>query len=169
MQTIFRMFLFSLLLLCGCRLYYLVWSGGATSDGNASHARTAERLRTQGKMEEAIAEYKKHIAARLSEPTRPAGENPYFYWILIGDVYLEADRPEDAKRSYLEARDHDVDIAFVIDRLRGIARYFEQRKEYEEAIKLLKEFRQMDDFIFDYDIDRLSKEMVKAEDEGKRY
>lgn len=134
---------------------------GAKSLGE--HRRNAEKLKSTGFANEAISEYRLHIEERLADSSRPASENPWFYEILVGDLYLSMDRPKDALDSYLKAYSKGVMVEFVIDRVRQISAYFEARGDYESALKLLEQYRDLDDLLFDWDIDRLHKLQVKQE------
>ena len=129
-----------------------------------SHARVAAQLRADKKYDEAIVEYRKHIDARLNDSRREPEENPYFYLILIGDIYLEEGKTDDALASYVEAKDKEVEVALVVDRIRRIARAMKDAGKYRDAVALLKKYRELDEFVFDLDIDENLKAIVKSED-----
>lgn len=128
-----------------------------------SHRRTAEKLKMEGKLDEAIAEYEKHIAERGSASSKFPGENPSFYYIMIGDLHLRQDRPELALDAYLKAHDDGVMQEFIVDRIRQVSGYYEQREQLQAAIELLSKYRDLDPLLFDWDIDRLHKKSVSQE------
>ena len=155
--------LLTLLLLSGCRVYAAVFYGDAEFEPGLSNAQIAQKLRQEGKYEQAIARYLVHIQRRMHDPRRPDDENPYFYYAIIGDIYLQLDDVVRARESYETAHTQGVDAALVKDKFRGLARWHEQRGEYEEAINILKQYRDLDPLMIDSDIDRNHKEMVAAE------
>lgn len=130
-----------------------------------SHARLAAQYRGEKRYEEAIREYQEHIASRLGDSRREPEENPYFYLILVGDIYLEQANTARALESYLEAKSKDVEPQLIVDRIRRVGRAFHDAKKYREAIELLKKYRALDEFGFDLDIDENLKEIVKLEDQ----
>lgn len=130
-----------------------------------SHARLAAQYRSEKKYEDAIGEYNKHIAARLKDSRREPEENPYFYLILVGDTYLEQGKIDTALENYIEAKGKDVEQPLVVDRIRRVARLLRESRKYREAVELLKKYRELDEFVFDLDIDENLKEIVKSEDQ----
>lgn len=69
-------------------------------------------------------------------------------------------KAQEAKESYVTAKEHEVDAALVIDRIRQLADHYVTKKEYAEALKILRAYRSMDVDIFDADIDALHKKSV---------
>jgi tetratricopeptide (TPR) repeat protein len=134
-------------------------------DNKPSHARIAAQLREEKNYSESINEYHKHIKARLEDPRREPEENPYFYYILIGDVYLDKGDQARALESYLIAKQQSVEVPLIVDRLRKVASHLRKQGKLKEALELLKEYRGLDEFVFDLDIDEIFKELVKREDE----
>ncbi len=132
--------------------------------GSSDNLKLAEELSRQGKYDEAIGAYREHLEERLSLTNRPSWENPYFYLILIGDIQLGQNKPEEALGSFKEADSKGVDQYLVADRIRETASWYEKQNRLEEAIKLLNEYREKDPLMFDSMLDRLSKELVKRED-----
>jgi tetratricopeptide (TPR) repeat protein len=130
-----------------------------------SAATLAERFADEGKLDEAIASYRKHIELRLQDPKRPKSENPYFYLLFIGDLYLQSEQITLARKSYEEARAKGVDGPLVAERLRSFATYFEKKDDLERAILELKRYRELDPLMFDSEIDRLHKLFVARERE----
>ncbi|MCC6953700.1 MAG: hypothetical protein IT290_06245 [Deltaproteobacteria bacterium] len=151
----------------GCRFYYGMWRGDFSGDPS-SYAQRAEKLRASGDLEGALEAYRKHFERRLSDPRRPSDENPYFYYLPIGDVLLQMGKAQEAKESYVTAKEHEVDAALVIDRIRQLADHYVTKKEYAEALKILRAYRSMDVDIFDADIDALHKKSVAEEDHYAR-
>ena len=128
-----------------------------------SHARVAAQYRAEKKYAAAIKEYQEHIISRLADSRREPEENPYFYLILIGDIYLEEGNSGQALESYVEAKGREVELPLVVDRVRRVARALGDAGKYREAVVLLKKYRELDSFAFDLDIDENIKEIIKLE------
>lgn len=131
-----------------------------------SHAQIAGELRGEGKFDEAIAEYRAHIADRVASPDRAADENPSFYLVLIGDIELERGNREAAKAAYAAARNDKVGKELVGDRYRLLAESYAKAHHFEEGIAVLKEGRDLDPLLFDIAIDDLHKRSLQEEDEA---
>ena len=129
-----------------------------------SHLARAENFRADKKYTEAIEEYQAYIDQRQKEKNTNPDLNPNFYYLLIGDCYLGIDRPQDAKKAYISAKEQSVSPSIVASKFRSLAAYFEDRGEYSQAIEILTEFRPLDPMLFDIDIDRNHKELISAED-----
>lgn len=129
-----------------------------------THARRGAAFRSEGRYEEAIKEYLFHIEARRNASRQAVNENPDFYLLIIGDIYLDMDRPEDAEQSYLAARDRGVENSFLADRFRRLSRYFENLNKIDQAIEVLRKYRIHDPMLYDVIIDRLHKKAVYSED-----
>ncbi len=149
--------LVALLLLQGCIFF---------PTNRPSRAQVAGELRTEGKFDEAIAEYRAHIADRAASPSRTADENPSFYLVLIGDIELERGNYEAAKSSYATAREENVGKELVGDRYRLLAESYAKEHRFEEAIAVLKEGRALDPLLFDIAIDDLHKRSLQEEDQA---
>lgn len=150
-----------LLLFCGCSVF--AWVG--VIEPIESNARKAERLVEEGQFPGAIEAYEAHIAERLADPQRKLTENPYFYYLAIGDLYLKQDQVEEAREAYIIAKEHKVSDLSLIDRFLQLANWHVDREEYEEAIYILLEYREIHPLIFDGRIDEVHKLMVAAEQE----
>jgi tetratricopeptide (TPR) repeat protein len=148
--------LYSCCLLSGCLLI---------SEPPRTHALNAETLKLEGQWLAAIKEYELHVKARIESAHRPASENPYFYYLLIGDLYLENGDFAQAKTSYELALSEQVSSDLVHDRLRDLGKWLAKEKHYEQAIDVLLSYRHLDPALFDIEIDRIHKEMVRAEQE----
>ena len=133
-----------------------------------SHLMRAEVLRRDKKYSEAIEQYRLYIEQRLAEKHVPEEQNPFFYYLLIGDSYLGLSDPASAKESYLIARDNKAEPDLVAAKLRSLALYYEDRKQYQDAIDVLQEFRELDPLLFDLDIDRNHKKMLEPESSPER-
>ena len=131
-----------------------------------SHADTARELAAEGKYQEAIASYERHIESRLKDKDKPADENPYFYYLLIGDTYLKLDDPNNAQRYFTLAKQNQVDTPFLSDRFRQLAYWYSDKRNYKEALHLLETHRALDEINFDYAIDEIHKAMIAAEDQN---
>ena len=137
----------ALLLLNGCKFYFNTFPFSLSP--KSSHAAKAERLREEGKCDEAIVEYRIHMQNRLNEPSRPKDENPYFYCLLIGDCELQLGNVEKAKQEYVRAKEKGVHPPLVQERLRRLGHWYEAQGRFEEAIEHLEEFRELDTLMFD--------------------
>lgn len=121
---------FALTALSGCQpIFFTIGLGSAT------HLERAEALSSDGRYEEAIEEYRMHIDHRLALENRPDWENPYLYYLIIGDLELNRGRPEEALRAYEAAESRGVDAPLVSDRYRYAASWFERRGELERALE----------------------------------
>ena len=123
--------------------------------------RDAEQLSRQGKYEGAIAAYRSHMDSRLAVIERPDWENPYFYLLLIGDVYLGKGDAEKALESYEEAERNGVHESLVSDRYRSTAAWHEERGELQKAFDILTRYRSRDTLLFDSMLDRIARAMTK--------
>lgn len=72
-----------------------------------------------------------------------------------------------ALEHYLEADARKVDAPLVSDRLRSVARWYEDHEQLEDAFKLLTQQRFRDPLLFDPTLDRLAKKMIEREDRKK--
>lgn len=155
--------LFSATLASGCKIYYFT----TTFKSPPTHAEQAEALVAEGKRAEAIEEYKKHVRQRVAFVDRPADENPYFYYILIGDLQLELGDPDLAEQAYLTALENKVHPDLVGDRIRRLSSWYADQGQFDTAIELLKTHRELDELVFDGHLDEIHKRAVAAEDEQK--
>lgn len=146
-------FLFSIL--SGC---------GPHRRGDFGHLERADELGRSGKYTEAIEEYRAHMEFRLSVKNRPEWENPYFYLLLIGDIQLGSGDVAAAEKSYLEARDREVDPYLISDRMRGIARWHEERGDLKAALEVLERYRELDPLLYDSMLDRIARTLTAKED-----
>lgn len=135
--------------------------------GGKSKLDKAEDLVQQEKYEEAITIYKEHMSERLSAKNRPDWENPYFYYLLIGDIELRRSNVNAAIEAYKTAQANDIPINLISDRMRYIATWYEEKGEYEEALAILKANRQLDPLLFDSMLDRISKDLILKQDSEK--
>lgn len=122
----------------------------------------AEQSFSQEKWEDAIRHYQAHMSQRERVPNRAAWENPKFYYLLVGDAQLELKQPEEALKSYLIAEEQGNEK--IGDRIRNLARWYEQRTDTDRAIRLLTQFRERDPLLFDGELDRLYREITIRED-----
>ena len=129
-----------------------------------SHLLRAEELRAAGKFEPAIKEYQAYIDQRIERKDYTDSDNPYFFYLLIGDSYLGMEDPAKAEESYLKAKENGTADNLVAGKLRGIGQFYELRGRYAEAIEFLRKHRELDPLLFDLDIDRNHKSLISAED-----
>ena len=156
-------FLVCLILINGCSLTG-VRHKELPNDVSLSHAEAAEKLRKNGKYDSAIEEYKIHIQVRLAKEDKPKDENPYFYYLLIGESYLRLGELEKAEEAYTTALKQDVNITLVADGFRQISGEYEKRQDYDAAIEILRKHRELDDLLYDAQMDRLHKKSVLEAD-----
>lgn len=134
-----------------------------TIDG-PRHFHNAEVFTEQGKFDEAIAEYHKHIEYRLAVPDRPEWENPWFYLLKIGDLQLQKNDVAGALASYEEAEKKGVDRSLVADRYRHAANFLAERGRLAEALQILTTYRDRDPLLIDAMRDRIAREIIEKED-----
>ena len=149
-------YLIGTLIIAGCAHY--------TPD----HLKKAEALTEQREFEAAKQEYRLHMEERLTEPTRPADENPYFYLLALGDLQLKQEDPKGALKLYEEAEQKGVENTLISDRFRSVALWYEARGETESALAVLKQYRNRDDLLFDAMLDRLARELTAKEEQHKK-
>lgn len=152
-------YLLLLSFLAGCELLSM-------GSGAPSHAAQAEMLRREGKTAEAVSEYESHILERLKNPLRPQDENPYFYYIHIGDIYREAGQFDKAIEAYGKAQQNDVEPVLVADRIILIAETYRKENRFDAAFALLRRFRELDPLLMDGQMDELHKAQVEMEQSG---
>ena len=137
-----------------------------TSPG--SHAKRAEELTASADYLGAIKEYEQHMQERRRNPKRPAEENPSFYNLLIGDLYLRLDDFDKAKDAYERAQKDQVTPDLVNERFLRLGRYLREQSKFEQAIILLQQHRALDPLLFDFEIDQTHKDMVRSEQNAER-
>ena len=139
-------------------------AGSVTFTAPGEHRRSAERLQREGKYQEAVLEYERHMEERLKARHRPDEENPYFYLLYIGDCYLELGEEKTALAKYLEAREHGIPDTSLTDRLLRVANWYGARGRYEEALALLEKYREIDPLILESQLDTFSKLVVQRDE-----
>ena len=132
---------------------------------NVSGRQKAAQLNQDKKYEEAITEYKKHIEARLAVKDKPEWENPYIYYLDIGDIYLEQDNLEKAMTYYKLAEENGVKQDYVNDRFRQIANWYESKGELKKALEHLEQYQDRDPILFNLMLDRIARKI--AEEQNK--
>ena len=126
-----------------------------------SLAKQAQLKAEEGNFEEAIILYQKHIEERLDTKDRENWENPHFYRIIIGDLYLKQGNFDKALQSYVEGIKNGVDLPLFLDRIRSLASTLEQSGELEKALNLLSEYVKDDPTLINEALDRISKKLLK--------
>lgn len=124
----------------------------------------AEELLRQEKYDQAIEIYQQHMKDRLSLKERPEWENPYFYYLLIGDIELRRSNVDGALAAYKTAQENGIHVSLISDRIRYVAGWYEQQNQLEKAIGILQAQRALDPLLFDAMLDRLSKEIIRQKD-----
>jgi len=135
-------------------------TGCFSSESAQLHA--AEELTSEGKPDEAIAAYRKHLSERLEASDRPEWENPYFYLLNIGDIELSRGNVDAALAAYEEAEREKVELPLVADRYRAVAVWYEEHGQLEKALEVLSKYREKDPLIFDSMLDRVARELTKS-------
>jgi len=143
----------------------LSWLCACLGSSYHNDRETADQLSGQGKYEEAVAAYLRHIKQRLSVKERPKWENPYIYFLDIGDIYLEQGNVTEALRYYQMAEDKGVKPGYVNDRYRYVASWYENQNKLKEALEHLNRFASKDPFLFGIMQDRIAKRIVAQEQE----
>lgn len=144
-------------------LLFTVIPFGCNPFASSTHLTQAEAYVAEVQYDKAIEEYQKHIADRLEDSARPDWENPHFYLILIGDLELKKELPEEALKRYLEAESKGVEKELVSDRIRGVAAWHEEKNDLKGAVDVLNRFREKDQFLFDSILNRLYRELTAQE------
>jgi tetratricopeptide (TPR) repeat protein len=108
---------------------------------------------------DAIELYHQHIKERLRDDNRESWENPYFYLLLIGDIYVEIGDFKSALDSYEEAKNNQVDKQLYLDRIRFIAEKLEEKGEIQSAFDLLNNHLSEDPLIINELLDKLSRKL----------
>lgn len=116
-----------------------------------------------GRYEEAIAAYRMHRDERLEASDRPDWENPHFYTLLMGDVELRRDQPEQAMMLYKKAEREQVTPALVTDRYRALAAWYAEHDQLEQAMTVLRTYRARDPLLFDAMLDKTAKKLTAKE------
>jgi tetratricopeptide (TPR) repeat protein len=120
-------------------------------------------LEEQKQFEEARAVYKKHQVYRLSRRERAEWENPYFYSLLIGDLYLKEGKATDSLTMYEEALRHKVEAHLIDDRILKLGVWYMEKGLYGEAISLLSKYQKRNPLLYESALDKASKELTKRE------
>lgn len=157
MRSIYILLIF---LISACQPFFYF---GTFSSQSNNYLEQAAELTNAQEYEKAIEAYQQHIDYRLSIKNRPEWENPNFYLLLIGDLYLKMDKVDSALKSYQEAETLQVEKTLVADRYRMISRWYEEKSDYKKAIEVLEKYRDRDPLLNDAILDRLAKELTAKE------
>jgi len=142
----------------------LVLLASCSSTATSRELRQAEEFARKGDYLQAIESYARHVELRLDLKNRPEWENPYFYYLLIGDLYLAMDDLDNARQSYEYAESKDVHNSLIADRYRFLASWYEQRGDYRTSLEILAEYRDRDPLLFDVIKDRIARQAIYEED-----
>jgi predicted Zn-dependent protease len=107
-----------------------------------------------------------HVEDRLADKDRPEWENPYFYYLIIGDIKLRDNKVKEALASYEFAEAKKIDVQLVSDRYRYVAQWYEKQGKPDLAMEVLKKYRERDPLLFDAVLDRVAREITRKEDEA---
>lgn len=124
----------------------------------------ADQARKNGRYKLAIKHYQQHLEQRLATKWKIKNENPYFWLLTIGDVHLEAGDPIKARQIYDEALNKKVDTLLLVDRYLTLATWYRDHDNYEQALEILKHYRDLDLLLFNGTLDKFSKEILAKED-----
>ncbi len=153
-RTAITFCLFTLqILLCGCGAYMF----------ETNYLAQAEVHTEKNEYQQAIESYQHHIEQRLADSKRAQWENPYFYLIRMGDLYLKLENPSGALEKYIEAENQNVEKELVSDRIRSLASWYESKNELRKAIDLLALHREKDQFLFDSMLNRMTRKLTELE------
>jgi tetratricopeptide (TPR) repeat protein len=148
-------------------LALIALAGGAcTSNGRYALLQRAEEYSRREKFDDAVTAYREHIKIRLNIKERPTWENPYFYLLLIGDLQLQQKQFEAALASFELAEKNGVDRRLVSDRYVFVASLYEKEGKLDDAISILRRYRERDPLFYDMVLDRLAKELTRREDQA---
>lgn len=136
--------------------------------GQYRYVEQAEELLRQEKFEEASEAYRRHVEDRLAAKNRPQWENPYFYYLIIGDIKLRSNKVTEALAAYEFAEKQKVEPQLVSDRFRYVAQWYEKKGDLKSAMEILTKYRERDPLLFDAVLDRMAKELTTQEDRGIR-
>ena len=124
-----------------------------------SHKQKSDELLKENKYQEAIQELELHINERL-KVKRPEWENPYSYYLDIGDIYLKQDKIDSALEYYNKALTLNVKKDLIADRMRSVALYYEEHNQLKAAIEHLQKHRDLDPDFTDMMMDRLARDLI---------
>ncbi len=122
-----------------------------------SFAQKAKQYLAKEQYDQAIDAYKKHIDSRLKRKSRPEWENPYVYYLDIGDVYLLQNDLDNALKYYFLAEEKKVEASFISDRLRKVAIWYEDNNQLDQALAHLQKYQDRDPEFFNMMLDRIAK------------
>ena len=151
--------------LLACRPFFF---GGKYKFGETKHLQEVEEALREDRFNDAIAAYQAHIEDRLAEDDRPAWENPYFYYLLIGDIELRRGEVDKALKAYELAESNGVADELVADRYRSVGRWYEEKQELQSAIEVLSRYKDRDPLLIEAILDRLAKELTRLEDSKEK-
>lgn len=143
----------------GCKASMLKW-------GSHKYAELAEEQLRKKQYDEACESYRKHVEARLTAEDRPAWENPYFYYLIIGDIRLRQKKVNEALVAYEFAESKKIEPQLISDRFRYVAQWYEKDGQLEKAMEILKKYRDRDPLLFDAVLDRIARELTTKEGEA---
>lgn len=149
---------------CLCLIFTGTGLTACRSSGLKNNLNNAEELLRQEKYDQAIEIYKKHMDNRLNLEKRPEWENPFFYYLFIGDIELRRSNIDKAMEYYKLAQAKGVHTSLISDRIRYVASWYEEKNMHEEAIEILKANRELDPLLFDAMLDRISKDLIQKQD-----
>lgn len=147
---------------CLCAAFMLEGCGLSPSSRRASALTQAEEFSSKGEFERAISAYEDHIKARL-DSAKPEWENPFFYYLKIGDIHLRQNHPEKALSAYLTAKEKGIDKLMISDRLRALASWYEKNNQLEQALTLLTTYSELDPVLFNAMLDRIARKLSDQE------
>jgi tetratricopeptide (TPR) repeat protein len=144
-------------------IFFIIGATSCSVFRSPSDLITAQDYENSARYNEAIEAYQKHI--NLRQKIASVDENPFFYYLMIGDNYLKLGLPEKALKAYRRAYNNKVESSFIVDRIKSLANFYSKLKNYDKAISILNEYRYLDIDAIDYEVDRIHKLMIECEDQ----
>lgn len=138
-----------------------IYARNFSSEYYLTEAERAEALEEKGEYLKAIEAYEKHIVDRQESGKLFVNENPYFYKLLIGDLYLKLIQPDNAEQAYVFALEKEVSKPLTTHRLKKLGTWYEEKGDFENAFLIVEKHRELDPLLFDLEIDRLHKAKVE--------
>lgn len=127
-----------------------------------NYRQLAQEAQSSGETELAISLYKEHIQQRLTAKDRPEWENPWFYYLVIGDIFLKNGDIDKAVIYYIEAEKKGVKTEYVTDHIIRIALHYEEKEQYSEALKHLQNYKDRDPDFFNLIMDRIARKAAES-------
>ena len=110
----------------------------------------------RGKVSIAVNALEEYVKQRDKEQLLP-GENPSFYFITMGDLYLDSRDPIQAELKYEEAERRAVDKSLVADRYIRLAEFLRIEGKTGQAMEVLNRHAALNPLVFDGYRDKVAR------------